>query len=678
MSPTAALASGSLQELCINAIRVLAMDAVQRADSGHPGTPMGLAPLAYVLWTRHLRYNPTDPTWVNRDRFVLSAGHASMLLYSVLYLTGYDLSLEDIKHFRQWGSRAPGHPEYGHTPGVEVTTGPLGQGIGNAVGMAIAEAHLAAVFNRPGHAVIDHHAYVIVSDGDLMEGISHEASALAGHLGLGKLIGFYDDNRITIEGASSLATSTDVARRFEAYGWHVQRVEDGSDVETINRSIGAAKDVTDRPSLIVLRTHIAYGSPNKQDTADAHGSPLGEEEVALTRRHLGWPLLEPFHIPDEVLAEWRNCRERGSVMQQEWEQGYESYAHAFPAEARELERRLGGTLPADWESALPSFTAENGAIATREASGTVLNAIAKKLPELVGGAADLAPSTRTLIEQSQDFEAGRYVARNLHFGIREHVMGAVLNGLALHGGIIPYGATFLIFSDYMRPPIRLAAMMGQQVIYVFTHDSIGLGEDGPTHQPIEQLAGLRAVPGLVVIRPADAGETVEAWRVAISRQNGPTALALTRQKVPLIDRRRFAPVDGARRGAYVLSDSEGGTPRVILMASGSEVQLVLAAQDRLGTLGIRTRVVSVPSLELFAQQPAAYRDQVLPQVVRLRLAVEAAHPMPWYRWVGDAGEVLGLQRSGASAPYQRIYDELGLTPAHVVDRVQAMLRCGET
>jgi transketolase len=670
--------AASLQDRCVNAIRVLAMDAVQRAESGHPGTPMGLAPVAYVLWTRHLRYNPADPSWMDRDRFVLSAGHASLLLYSVLYLAGYDVGLDDIENFRQWGSRTPGHPEYGHTPGVEATTGPLGQGVGNAVGMAIAEAHLAAVFNRADHAVVDHHTYFIASDGDLMEGISHEAAALAGHLRLGKLIGFYDDNRITIEGETSLATSTDAARRFEAYGWHVQRVNDGNDIDAIDRAISEAKGVTDRPSLVVMRTHIAYGSPNKQDTAEAHGSPLGEEEVELTKDNLDWPSLETFHVPEEVLAEWRKCRDRGGALQRKWEQRYEEYARAHPGDARELERRMSGALPADWEGALPVFTAANGTVATRDASAAVLNAIASRIPELMGGAADLAPSTKTLVKTSADFEAGEYAEKNMRFGIREHAMGAALNGMALHGGIIPYGATFLIFSDYMRPPMRLAAMMRQQVIYVFTHDSIGLGEDGPTHQPIEQLSGLRAVPGLVVMRPADAGETVEAWRVAISRQDGPTALALTRQKVPFIDRDRFAPASGVARGAYVLSDAGGGTPEVILMASGSEVTIVVDAQEKLSALGIRGRVVSVPSLELFAQQPRAYRDEVLPPAVRYRIAVEAAHPMSWYRWVGDAGEVMGLERFGASAPYQRIYEELGLTPDHVVARVRSMLGRGET
>ena len=669
--------TASVQDLCINAIRVLAMDAVQRAESGHPGTPMGLAPLAYVLWTRHLRYNPADPAWMDRDRFILSAGHASLLLYGVLYLTGYDLGLHDIESFRQWGSRTPGHPEYGHTPGVEATTGPLGQGVGNAVGMAIAESHLAALFNRNGHPVIDHHTYFIASDGDLMEGISHEAAALAGHLRLGKLIGFYDDNRITIEGATSLATRTDAARRFEAYGWHVQHVEDGNDVEAIDRAITVAKGITDRPSLIVIRTHIAFGSPNKQDTAEAHGAPLGEKEVALTKDNLDWPSLEPFHIPEEALSAWRASGIGGRVLQREWESRYREYARLHPGEARELERRMRGEPPKDWEAGLPTFTAKNGTVATREASATVLNAIADRIPELMGGAADLAPSTKTLIKGSDDFAEGAYTGRNMRFGIREHAMGAALNGMALHGGILPYGATFLIFSDYMRPPMRLAAMMRQHVIYVFTHDSIGLGEDGPTHQPIEQLAGLRAVPGLVVIRPADSGETVEAWRAAIARRDGPTALVLTRQKVPFIDRSRFAPVSGVANGAYILSDASDGAPDVILMASGSEVAIVLQAQEKLSALGTRARVVSVPSLELFAEQPKAYRDHVLPPRVIHRIAVEAAHPMPWYRWVGDAGAVIGLERFGASAPYERIYQELGLTPDHVVARARRMLGRGD-
>ena len=662
-----------VEMLAINSIRVLAMDAVQRAGSGHPGTPMALAPLAYVLWTRHMRYNPADPGWRNRDRFILSAGHASMLLYSALYLTGYDLSLDDLKNFRQWESRAPGHPEFGRTPGVEATTGPLGQGLGMAVGMAIAEAHLAALFNQPDHAVVDHHTYFIASDGDLMEGVSHEAAALAGHLRLGKLIGCYDDNHITIEGDTVLASSTDMGARFKACGWHVQLVADGNDLEAIDQAISAAKRVQDRPSLIVLRTHIAYGSPHMQDHAAAHGSPLGEAEVRLTKANLGWPAsADLFEVPAEALALWRKCHGRGRRLQREWEQQYADYARQFPAEAKELERRESGRLPSDWEAMLPTFTKENGELATREASAVVLNAIARNLPELMGGAADLAPSTKTLIKTSAGFEAGRYTGRNLHFGIREHGMGAVLNGMALHGGLLPYGATFLVFSDYMRPSIRLAAMMGLHVIYVFTHDSIGLGEDGPTHQPIEQLAGLRSVPGLTVIRPADAGETVEAWRVAIEA-SGPCALVLTRQAVPFIDREENAPAAGVARGAYVISEC-GAAPAAILMASGSEVSIVLEAQRSLRELGIAVRVVSVPSLEIFARQPADYRERVLPTAVRHRLAVEAAHPMPWYYWVGSDGEVQALHTFGASAPYERIYQERGLTAGLVTRRVQAMLQ----
>ncbi|HKI95461.1 MAG TPA: transketolase, partial [Gemmatimonadales bacterium] len=508
--PDAAVLSrtSSLDTLCINTVRTLAMDAVQAANSGHPGTPMALAPLAYVLWTKHLRHNPADPHWLGRDRFVLSCGHASMLLYSLLYLTGYDLSLDDLKQFRQWGSKTPGHPEYGHTPGVETTTGPLGQGIGNAVGMAIAAAHLAAVFNRPGEQIVDHRTYFIASDGDLMEGISHEVASLAGHLKLGRLIGFYDDNHITIEGNTSLAYSDDVTERFEAYGWHVQRVEDGNDLKAIDRAIAAAKEETARPSLIIVRTHIAYGSPNKHDTPEAHGSPLGVDEVKLTKENLGWPTTETFYVPDDALAEWRKARDRGEAMQAVWEKRYASYVQSYPDLAKNCVRCMEGDLPEGWDDDLPTFAPGTKPMATRSASGKVLNAIAPRLPELMGGAADLASSTKTLIDGAGDFEAGSYAGRNMHFGIREHGMGAILNGMSLHGGVIPYGATFLIFSDYMRPPIRLAAMMKRRVIYVFTHDSIGLGEDGPTHQPVEMLPALRVVPNLVVIRPSDATETV--------------------------------------------------------------------------------------------------------------------------------------------------------------------------
>ena len=671
MAPSIA-STQSLDQLCIDTIRTLSMDAVQKAESGHPGTPMALAPLAYLLFTRHLRHNPANPRWMDRDRFVLSAGHASMLLYSTLYLSGYDLALEDIEQFRQWDSRTPGHPEYGVTPGVEVTTGPLGQGVGNAVGLAAAEAHLAAVFNAGGHRPVDHRTFFIASDGDMMEGASHEAASLAGHLRLGKLIGFYDDNRISIEGETSLAFSEDVGARFEAYGWQVQHVADGNDLEALDAATRAAMAETGRPSLIVVRTHIAYGSPNKVDTAEAHGSPLGDEEVRLTKQALGWPSAEPFFVPEEALAEWRKCGERGASLESEWRHRYDAFRDAHPDRAKELDRRVRGELPRGWDAHLPAFP-PGKPIATRNASEKVLNAIAPRLPELMGGAADLAPSTKTLIKDAGDFEAGSYAGRNMHFGVREHAMGTVLNGMSLHGGILPYGATFLIFSDYMRPPIRLAALMERQVIYVFTHDSIGLGEDGPTHQPVEMLALLRAIPHLTLFRPADANETTEAWRVAIGHRNGPVAIALSRQNLAVFDRSKVNAAAGLAHGAYVLSEAPGNRPEVILLASGSEVEIVLLAQEKLAARQVAARVVSVPSLELFAAQPESYRDEVLPPRVRRRLAVEAAHPMPWYRWVGDQGEVVGLTRFGASAPQERIYRELGFTPDAVVARVERLL-----
>jgi transketolase len=672
MAHSIAPATQSLEQLCIDTVRTLSMDAVQRANSGHPGTPMALAPLAYLLFTRHLRHNPANPLWMDRDRFVLSAGHASMLLYSVLYLSGYDLSLDDLKRFRQWDSRTPGHPEHGVTPGVETTTGPLGQGVGNAVGFAVAEAHLAAVFNGGGHRPVDHHTFFIASDGDMMEGVSHEAASLAGHLRLGKLIGFYDDNHITIEGDTALAFGEDVGARYEAYGWQVQHVADGNDLEALDGAIHAAKADTDRPSLVVVRTHIAFGSPNKVDTAEAHGSPLGEDEIRLTKQALGWPSTEPFFVPDDALAEWRKCRDRGASLEAEWRRRYEAFQAAQPGRAKELERRYRGELPAGWDADVPSFPAGKS-VATRSASEKVLNAIAPRLPELMGGAGDLAPSTKTLMKEAGDFEAGHYAGRNMHFGVREHGMGTVLNGMALHGGILPYGATFLIFSDYMRPPIRLAAVMERQVVYVFTHDSIGLGEDGPTHQPVEMLALLRAIPHLTVLRPADANETAEAWRVAIGHRHGPVAIALSRQNLAVFDRSKLGAASGVARGAYILSEAEGSQPEVILLASGSEVEIVLTAQEKLTARELAARVVSVPSLELFAREPESYRDEVLPPGVRRRVAVEAAHPMPWYRWVGDQGEVIGLTRFGASAPYERIYRELGLTPDAVVARVERLL-----
>ena len=670
MTDVAAGSRTDLDLLCINTVRTLAMDAVQQADSGHPGTPMALAPLAYVLWTRHLKYDPARPDWADRDRFILSCGHACMLLYSSLYLSGYDLTLDDIKQFRQWGSKTPGHPEYGHTPGVEATTGPLGQGTGNAVGMAIGEAILAASFNRPGHDVVNHFTYFLASDGDLMEGISHETCSLAGHLKLGKLIGIYDDNHITIEGDTALAFSDDTARRFESYGWHVQRVADGNDLAALDVAIAAAKQMLDRPSLIIVRTHIGYGAPNKQDTAEAHGAALGVEEVRLAKQNLGWPSLEPFHVPAEALSRWRQLGARGRDARAAWDARLASYRKAFPDLAAELERRLAGKLPADWEKALPTFAGEGGQ-ATRAASGKVLNAIAAKLPELVGGSADLAGSNNTLLKGTGDFSAGRYTERNFHFGIREHGMGAVMNGMALHRGTIPYGGTFLIFSDYMRPAIRLAALCKLGVVYVFTHDSIGLGEDGPTHQPIEQLAALRAIPGLIVLRPADAAEVAEAWRVAISHRAGPVALALTRQKVAAIDRTVHAPAAGLQRGGYILAEA-AGTPGVILIATGSEVELALGARERLQTAGTGTRVVSMPSLELFAAQSQEYRDQVLPPAVRARVSIEAGATQCWHAIVGDRGRTLGLDHFGASAPYQRLYQEFGLTVERIVEAAKEL------
>ena len=596
-----------------------------------------------------------------------------MFLYSLLYLTGYDLGLDDIKAFRQWESRTPGHPEYGHTPGVETTTGPLGQGFGNAVGMAVAEAHLAAEFNRETHDIIDHHTYFVASDGDMMEGVSHEAASFAGHLELGKLIGFYDDNHITIEGDTDLTFGDDTRKRFEAYGWHVLNVADVNDLDAIDRAITDAKQETGRPSLIIVRTHIAYGSPNKVDTAEAHGAPLGEDEVRLTKDALGYPSQEPFYVPDEVLEHWRKATVRGVALQNGWLRQYLAYSKAHPSLARELDRRLKGELPSGWEDALPTFTAKDGSTATRAASGKVINAIGPKIPELIGGSADLAGSTNTIMKDAGHFSAEDYAGRNFHFGIREHGMGSVMNGMALHGGVIPYGATFLVFTDYMRPPMRLAAIMGLHVIYVFTHDSIGLGEDGPTHQPVEHLTAMRCVPNMTVIRPADSGETVEAWRVAIKRKGGPVALVLTRQKLGFIDRSKYAPAAGVARGAYTLLDAKDGKPEVVLMASGSEVAVILEAREMLERQGVRARAVSMPSHNLFAEQTQAYRDEVLPPGVK-RVSIEAAHPMSWQRWVAPDGIALGIERYGASAPYERIYEELGLMAGNVVEAALGLVR----
>jgi transketolase len=681
--------SESIDQLCIDTIRTLSIDAVQKANSGHPGAPMGLAPSTYVLWTRFLQHNPKNPSWPNRDRFVLSAGHGSMLLYCMLYLTGYDVPLEQIKQFRQWESRTPGHPERGMTPGVETTTGPLGQGFGNGVGMAIAEAHLAARYNRREFDIFNHFTYAIVSDGDLMEGVAAEAASLAGHLKLGKLIYLYDNNRISLAGATDLSFSEDCAKRFEAYGWHTVAVQDGNDVAAIERALRAAREEESRPSLILLRTHIGYGSPGKQDSFEAHGSPLGAAEVKLTKEKLGWPLEPDFYIPDDALARFRQAVSNGEKVEAKWKERYDAYAEQFPELAKELEQIISDTLPAGWEASIPSFPADAKGMATRSASGKILNAIAPKLPTLIGGSADLNPSTYTVLAKLGDFESPQrtftdsqgsaggdwsFAGRNLHFGVREHGMGAALNGMAAHGGIIPFGSTFLIFSDYMRPSIRLAALMELGVVYVFTHDSIGVGEDGPTHQPVEQLAALRAIPRLVVIRPGDANETAVAWRVAIESRAHPVALVLTRQNVPTLDRSRFAPADGLRRGAYVLADAPGAKSDIILIGTGSEVALVLAAQEKLAEQKIHARVVSMPSWELFDQQPQDYRETVFPRSLRARLAVEAALPQGWHRYVGDGGDVLGVERFGASAPGNLVMEKYGFTVGRVVERATALLR----
>ena len=661
----------NLDQLCINTIRTLAMDGVQKANSGHPGMPMGMADGAYVLWHRFLRHAPGNPAWPNRDRFILSAGHGSMLLYCLLHLTGYDLPLEELENFRQWGSLTPGHPEYGLAPGVETTTGPLGQGFANGVGMAIAERFLAATFNRPGFPVFDHFTYAIVSDGELMEGVSHEAASLAGHLGLGKLIYLYDDNEISIEGSTDITFTEDVPARFRAYGWQVQEV-DGHDLDQIDAAIRAARAETFRPSLVVCHTHIAYGSPNKQDSASAHGAPLGEEEVRRTKEALGWSPDAHFFIPEEVAAEFRQAVERGRAAETEWCEGFERYTAAYPAEALLLKTLWAGKLPEGWETALPTFAAGDGPLATRKASGAVLNALTTALPTLIGGSADLAPSTNTLLKDSGDFQRESPAGRNLRFGVREHGMGAILNGMALHGGVLVYGGTFLIFSDYMRPPVRLAAMMHLPVVYVWTHDSVWLGEDGPTHQPIEQLAALRAIPNLVVIRPADANETAAAWRVALERRDGPTALALTRQKLPVLSEPSRDPGGTVALGAYILADSSG-IPAIILIASGSEVHLALEARDLLAEKGVAVRVVSMPSWELFEKQPASYREAVLPQGVRARLAIEAGVAQGWERYAGPAGDVIGLDRFGASAPYKTLMAQFGFTAQAVVEQALRVL-----
>jgi len=679
----------ALDELCVNTLRFLCVDAVQNADSGHPGMPLGAAPMAYVLWTRFLDHSPANPAWAGRDRFVLSAGHGSALLYALLHLTGYDLPLDELERLRRWGSRTPGHPERGVTPGVEVATGPLGQGFANGVGMAMAEAHLAARFNRTDFEIVDHWTYGIVSDGDLMEGVASEAASLAGHLQLGKLVYLYDDNRVTLSAGTGIAFTEDRARRFEAYGWHTQAVEDGNDLAAIERALAAARAETRRPSLILVRTHLGYGSPDKQDTYKAHGSPLGEDEVRLTKRNLGWPVEPAFHVPEPARQRFREALSRGERLEAAWNARFSAYARAFPELAAEFREALQGGLPAGWDADIPAFPEDAKGMATRVASGKVMNAIAPRLPALVGGSADLDPSTNTALLGLGDFEPPGLDARdrqgsegggwsragrNLHFGVREHAMGAVMNGLAAHGGILPFGATFLVFSDYMRPPMRLAALMGLHVVYVFTHDSIALGEDGSTHQPVEQLAGLRAIPGLDVIRPADANETAVAWRVAAETRDRPVALVLTRQDVPTLDRARFASAQGLRRGGYVLADAPGGKPALILIASGSEVALAVAAGERLRARDIAVRIVSLPCWEIFDAQPREYRDAVLPPSVGARLAIEAGVAQGWHRYVGDRGGVLSVERFGASAPGPVVLREYGFTVENVCARAVELLR----
>lgn len=664
-----------LEQRCVNTIRTLAIDAIQKANSGHPGAPMGLAPAAFALWMNVMKYNPANPDWWDRDRFVLSNGHASMLLYAILHLTGYDLPLEEIKRFRQWGSLTPGHPESHLTPGVETTTGPLGQGIMNAVGMALAEAHLAAKYNRDGHDIINHFTYVFCGDGDLMEGASHEAASLAGHLGLGKLIVLYDDNHISIEGKTELTYTDDVQRRFESYHWHVQNLgEKGNDVAAITRAFEEAQNAAGKPSLILLRTHIGYGSPHKQDTPEVHGSPLGEEEVRLTKKAYGWPEDRTFYVPEDVREYFLEARQRGQQAESLWQAKFQAYEKAHPELAEKLRRSHKLTLPPEWEKHLPEFAVADGPMATRSASGKAINAFAESIPYLVGGSADLAPSNNSLIKSSSYMQKGEYENRNIAWGVREHAMCSIASGMMLHGGVRPFVATFFVFTDYARPAIRLAAMMGLPVIYIMTHDSIGLGEDGPTHQPVEHLAALRAMPNLCVIRPADANEVTQAWRAAIERATGPTMLVLSRQKLPVFDRAQLQPASGVLKGAYVLSKEKGGKPDVILLASGSEVELVLQAQAELAKENIDARVVSVPSWELFAGQPQVYRDDVLPPAVKARLAVEAGSPLGWRRWVGDSGDIVGIEKFGASAPYKELFRHYGLTVENVVERARALVK----
>jgi transketolase len=675
-----------LENWCINTIRILSADAVQNANAGHPGMPMGAAAMAFTLWTRFLRHNPRNPQWFDRDRFILSAGHGSMLLYSLLFLTGYHLSLDEIKRFRKWGSKTPGHPERHETPGVEVTTGPLGQGFANGVGFAIAEAWLAARYNRPGHTIVNHYTYAICSDGDLMEGVSQEAASLAGHLQLGKLIYLYDQNRITLAGATEIDFTEDVARRFKADGWHTRAVPDGNDTEDIAKAIEEAQAEQQRPSLILVRTHIGYGSPHKQDNFSSHGSPLGEEELQATKTALGWPTMDKFYLPQNAVDYYRQAVGEGARIEDEWKKKFDAYRKEFPKEAAEFEMLLKGALPDNWAADLPKWKPGDKPIATRSAGGAVLNALVKHIPNIIGGSADLNPSTDTPLRNWGDFQnpeaygpgtlgavggVWSYAGRNIAFGVREHAMGAAVNGMAAHGGVIPFSATFFTFSDYMKPAIRLGALSRLKAIYVFTHDSIGLGEDGPTHQPVEHLAALRAVPELTVIRPADPNETAEAWAVAVQR-DGPTVLVLTRQAVPHLDRSN-AKEPGVARGAYILAEADSGAPDVILIGTGSEVQLCVEARKKLEKYAVKARVVSMPSWELFAAQDDAYRDGVLPKQIKARVTVEAGSPLGWQRWAGDDGVVIGVERFGASAPGEEVLKHLGFTPEHVTSAALRVL-----
>ncbi len=668
------MANSNLEDLCINSIRFLAIDTVQKANSGHPGTPMGAAPMAYVLWDKFLKHNPKDPSWPDRDRFILSPGHASAMLYALLHLTGYDLSLEEIRSFRQWKSKTPEHPEYGLTPGVEVTTGPLGQGFAHGVGMAIAERWLTGHYNRPGHKIVDHYSYAIVSDGDLQEGVASEAASLAGTLRLGKLIYLYDDNDISIKGNTNIAFAENVAQRFQAYGWHVIGPIDGMDTSSVDPAIRMAQAETHKPSLIICRTTIGYGSPNKAGTASAHGEPLGEEEVRLTREALGWPYQKPFAVPKEVKEHLRKALERGKRQQGEWRTKLEAYRREYPDEAHQLEEALSGDLPSDWDAKLADLFNNNGkAVSTREASGKVMNAIVQSVHAFTGGSADLAPSTKTILKDHGHYGFEEYCGHNMHFGVREHAMGSIVSGMAIHGGTIPYTATFLIFSDYMRPPIRLSALMDQRVVFIFTHDSIGLGEDGPTHQPIEQLMGMRAVPNLVMLRPADATETAVAWMVAMERRHGPTVLVLSRQNLPVLDRTSFPPAEAVQLGGYILWEPPE-RPDVILIGTGSEVHIALEAAKLLKEKGVPARVISLPSWELFDDQDAGYKDHVLPPDIRVRVSIEAGSSIGWERYVGLDGVAIGLGHFGASAPASILYEKFGLTPQRMADEALRLIK----